>query len=293
MKFLFAAVTCALSINAHAVVSVVDDSGRTVTLQKPAMRVIALAPHAVELVYAAGGGARMVAASDYSDYPEQANLLPRVGSNLLIDMERIVALKPDLIVVWHNGNSARQLEALRVLGVPMFHSEPKSLDGIPASLARLGKLMGTEAVADAAAANQRRQLAALNSKYGGRPPVRIFYQMGENPMYTLNGGHIVSDAIRLCGGENVFAAMKVTAPIVGVESVLQENPEAIFGGLGRGNDEGGIAMWKAYPGLTAVKRGNLFRLDSKLLNRAGPRMIGVASTLCEKLDHARQNRPAK
>lgn len=293
MKFLFAAVNCALSINAHAVVSVVDDSGRTVTLQKPAMRVIALAPHAVELVYAAGGGARMVAASDYSDYPEQANLLPRVGSNLLIDMERIVALKPDLIVVWHNGNSARQLEALRVLGVPMFHSEPKSLDGIPASLARLGKLMGTEAVADAAAADQRRQLAALKSKYGGRPPVRIFYQMGENPMYTLNGGHIVSDAIRLCGGENVFAAMKVTAPIVGVESVLQENPEAIFGGLGRGNDEGGIAMWKAYPGLTAVKRGNLFRLDSKLLNRAGPRMIGVASTLCEKLEQARQNRPAK
>lgn len=293
MKFLFSALACIMSFNAHAAISVVDDSGRTVTLQKPAMRVIALAPHAVELVYAAGGGARMVAASDYSDYPEQANLLPRVGSNLLIDMERIVALKPDLIVVWHNGNSARQLEALRVLGVPMFHSEPRALDAIPASLVRLGKLMGTEAVADAAAANQRRQLAALKAKYGGRPPVRIFYQMGENPMYTLNGGHIVSDAIRLCGGENVFAAMKVTAPIVGIESVLQEDPEAILGGLGRGNDEGGIAIWKAYPGLAAVRRGNLFRLDSKLLNRAGPRMIGVAASLCEKLEQARQRRPAK
>ncbi len=292
MKFLLAALASMLTIHAHAAISVVDDSGRTVTLQKPAMRVIALAPHAVELVYAAGGGDRMVAASDYSDYPEQAKLLPRVGSNLLIDMERIVSLRPDLIVVWHNGNSARQLEALSVLGVPMFHSEPKSLDGIPASLARLGKLMGTEAIADAAAASQRRQLAALKTKFGGRAPVRMFYQMGEKPMYTLNGGHIVSDAIRLCGGVNIFADMKVTAPIVGIESVLEHDPEAIFGGLGRGDNEDGIAMWRAYPTMAAVKRGNLYRLDAKLLNRAGPRMITVAAALCDKLDQARQNRRA-
>jgi len=292
MKKIFALAACMLAFDASAAITVLDDDGLPVTLQKPALRVIAMAPHATELVYAAGGASRLLAVVDYSDYPEAAKLLPRIGSNRQVDMERVAALKPDLIVIWLHGSSERQIEQLRTLGIPMFHSEPKKLDDIASSLNRLGKLMGTEPVADAAAAGIRQQLAALAAKYAGRAPVRMFYQVWDKPLYTLNGGHIVSDAVRLCGGVNIFAPMKVTAPVVGVESVLQEDPEAIFSTGERSKDDGGVNIWKAFPGMTAVKRNNLFRIDGNLLNRAGPRMVAGTAALCEKLELARQHRSA-
>lgn len=289
MKKLFTTIVCALAFNASAAITVIDDDGKQVTLQKPALRVISLAPHVTELLYAAGGAERIIAAVDYSDYPEQAKRLPRVGSNREVDMERIAALKPDLIVVWMHGSSERQIEQIRALGIPMFHSEPKKLSEIPSGLTRLGKLMGTEPVADAAAADMRTQLAALATRYAGRPPVRMFYQVWDRPLHTLNGAHIVSDAMRLCGGVNIFANMKVTAPVVGIEAVLQEDPEVILDGS-RGKEEDSVAMWRAYPGMTAVRRANVFQVDRNLLNRSGPRMIAGAAQLCEKLELARQHR---
>jgi iron complex transport system substrate-binding protein len=278
------------AFNAHAAITVSDDDGRTVMLQKPAARVIAMAPHVTEMLYAAGGAARIIAAVDYADYPEQAKLLPRVGSNRQIDMERVAALKPDLIVVWLHGSSERQIEQIRALGIPMYHSEPKKLDDIASSLQRLGKLMGTEAVAEPAATSIRQKLASLAARYANRPPVRTFYQVWDKPLYTLNGGHIVSDAMRLCGGENIFAKMKVTAPVVGVEAVLQEDPEAIFSTAEKSDDEGGVGIWRPFTNMTAVRRANLFRVDGNLLNRAGPRMVEGTAVMCEKLEQARLRR---
>jgi len=289
MKKLWMAAACSLALNASAAITVLDDDGRAVTLQKPALRVIALAPHVTELLYAAGGADRIIAAVDYSDYPEQAKRLPRVGSNREVDMERIAALRPDLLVVWMHGSSERQIEQIRALGIPMFHSEPKRLAEIPSNLTRLGKLMGTEPVAEAAAAAMRTQLAALASQYARRPTVRMFYQVWHKPLYTLNGSHIVSDAIRLCGGENIYADMKVTAPVVGIEAVLQDDPEVILGGA-RSKEEDSVAMWRSFPAMTAVRRANLMQVDGNLLNRSGPRMIAGAAALCEKLELARQHR---
>ena len=290
MKKLILALASLIALNASAAITVLDDDGRKVTLQKPALRVIAMAPHATELVYAAGGADRIIAAVDYSDYPEAAKSLPRVGSNRQVDMERVLALKPDLIVIWLHGSSERQIEQIRALGIPMFHSEPKKLAEIPESLSRIGKLMGTEKVADAAAADLRKQLAALAARYAGRSPVRLFYQVWDKPLHTLNGSHIVSDVVRLCGGENIYAAMKVTAPVVSFESVMGDDPEAIISTAERGKDDGGVAVWKPYVNMTAVKRDNLFRIDGNLLNRAGPRMIAGAAAMCEKLELARQHR---
>jgi iron complex transport system substrate-binding protein len=290
MKILLALCALLAAVDAIAAISVTDDDGKLVTLHKPALRVIALAPHATELVYAAGGAGRIVAAGAYSDYPEAAKLLPRVGDSRQFDMERIAVLKPDLVVVWLHGSSERQIDQVRALGVPVFQSEPGRLDQIASSVARLGKLMGTEAVADAAAAGLRAQLSALEEKYRGRPPVRLFYQVSDKPLYTLNGAHIVSDALRLCGAENIFAQLKVKAPAVSIEAVLQEDPEAIFsGGEGR-PDEGGVAIWRGFAGMTAVRRDNLFRINGNLLNRAGPRMIAGTASLCEKIELARQHR---
>ncbi|TWI60352.1 iron complex transport system substrate-binding protein [Pseudoduganella lurida] len=276
------------SLASHAAVTVRDDDGKTVTLAQPAQRIISMAPHVTELLFAAGAGSKIVGAVDYSDYPEAAKAITRVGSNREVDLERVLALKPDLIVVWRHGSSERQIELLRKLGVPLYHSEPTSLDAIPVAVTSMGKLAGTEPAAEAAAADLRKRLAMLRTKYQGRPTVRVFYQVWDKPLYTLNGAHIVSDALRLCGGENIFASQKVTAPVVSVEAVLQQDPEAVFSTAEK--EQGGAAMWKQYPQMKATKGDNLFTIDGHLVNRAGPRMIAGTESLCEKLDLARQHR---
>jgi iron complex transport system substrate-binding protein len=265
-----------------------DDAGNAVTLDKPAMRVISMAPHVTETLFAAGGGSRIVGTVNYSDYPEAAKSIPRIGSNREIDLERVISMKPDLIVAWMHNNSERQIEMVRKLGVPVFLSDPQKLDGIPDNVVRLGQLMGTQAVADPAAAELRRQLASLRSRYAGRPTVRTFYQVWDKPLYTLSGRHIITDALRLCGGENIFDKLTVTAPIVSIESVLQADPEAVFGTAEK--NYGGVQLWKPYSTLMATRKGNLFTVDGDLLNRSGPRMIAGTAVLCEKLELARQHR---
>jgi len=288
MKRLLFTAALAASLHAHAAISVKDDSGNTVTVQQPARRVISLSPHSTELLFAAGGGDRVVGVVSYSDFPEEAKKIQQVGSNRELDLERIIALKPDLIIVWRHGSSERQIDVVKKLGVPMFHSEPQHLESIADNVAKLGQLMGTDAVAAPAAADLRRRIAALRTRYANRPVVRTFYQVWDKPLYTLNGQHIVSDALRLCGGENVFAKLSVTAPVVSVEGVLQENPEAIFATAEK--NYGGVSLWKPYPTLTAVRNDNLFTIDGNLVNRAGPRMVAGAEQLCEKLEIARSHR---
>ena len=289
MKTWLFAAALAATVSAQAAITVKDDDGNTVTMQKPAQRVISLAPHVTEMLFAAGGGSHVVGVVAYSDFPEAAKQVPQVGSNRELDLERIIALKPDLFVVWRHGSSERQIEMVRKLGVPVYHSEPRKLEDIPASLLKLGQLMGTEAAARPAADDLSRQLASLRAKYANRSPVRSFYQVWDKPLYTLNGAHIVSDALRLCGGENIFARLPVTAPVVSIEGVLQENPEAIFATAEK--NYGGVSLWKPYGSLTAVRNDNLFTIDGNLLNRAGPRMIAGAAMLCEKLELARMHRP--
>lgn len=281
---------CLMAGQALAAISVRDDYGNAVTMQKPAQRVIAMAPHVTEMLFAAGGGDHIVGVVTYSDYPEAAKRISQIGDNRQVDIERVIAMKPDLLVIWRHGSSERQLEQLSKLGIPMFYSEPHKLDDIADSLLRLGQLLGTEKIAQQAAADLRQKLASLTMQYANRPTVRMFYQVWDKPLYTLNGQHIVSDAIRLCGGANIFADLKVTAPVVSVEAVLQEDPEAIFSTAERSPRDGGLEIWKPYKTATAVRNGNLMTLNGNLLNRAGPRMIEGTAALCEKLEQARSHR---
>lgn len=284
------AMLCLHGLQAGAAVTVQDDEGSRVTLDKPAQRVVSLAPHVTELLFAAGGGRKVVGVVDYSDYPPEAKTLPRVGSHRQIDLERLIALKPDLLVVWLHGGAARQLEPLRKLGIPVYVSEPHRIAGIGVTLRRLGTLLGTEAEAGRSADAFDSRLAAIETKYAGRPPVKVFYQVWDRPLYTLNGSHTASDAIRACGGENIFAALPVTAPTVTVEAVLKENPEVIVSGNRPNQDSTGLEAWKQYPSLLAARRGNLVSVDSDLLVRPGPRILEGTLALCERLDEARGKR---
>src|SRR5258705_8147812 len=220
------AIAAAITTNACATVSVTDDTGATVTLPALAQRVISLAPHVTEMLYAAGGGAKLIGAVTYSDYPPEAKQIPRVGDNKALDLERIVALKPDLIVVWRHGNAQRQLDRLRDLHIPLYFNEPHHLDDIAVTLTKLGTLLGTSPTADAAANAYRNDIAQLRARYAARPPVSVFYQVWDDPLMTLNGAHMISDVIALCGGRNVFAKLEPLVPTVSTEAVLAANPEA-------------------------------------------------------------------
>jgi len=287
-----AALLASITVAATAApVTVVDDAGRKVTVAQPAQRVISMAPHATELLFAAGGGARVVGVMNYSDYPAAAKAIPLVGSNSQIDMERVLALTPDLIVVWHTGNTARQIAQIESLGVPVFHSEPRKLVQVAENIERLGQLLGTGPVAQSAATAYRTKLSGLETRYGKREQVSVFYQIWDQPLYTLNDAQIASDAIRVCGGRNVFGAMKVVAPEVGVEAVIAADPETIMAGKRHDPANPGVKMWATYRSMTAVKRGNLLTVDGELLTRPGPRAVEGAALLCEALDAVRQRRP--
>ncbi|MCG5261431.1 cobalamin-binding protein [Cupriavidus gilardii] len=291
-----ALIATVLPTRAQAAVTVVDDAGQTITLAHPARRIVSLAPHVTEMLFAAGGGDRIVGTVNYSDYPPEARAIPRVGDNKALDLERIAALKPDLIVVWRHGNAQKQAERLRALGLPLFHSEPRRLAAVPDNIEKLGVLLGTGPTAHAAAERLRARIAALGKTHAARPPVSVFYQVWQQPLMTLNGQHMVSDMLALCGGRNVFADETPLVPTISVEAVIARNPEAMItasmGATPADRPLADFAQWQRWQQLTAVARGNLFTIDGDLINRAGPRAIDAAEILCRQLEVARSRRPA-
>ena len=277
----------AMSLPAAAAISVQDDAQHKLTLAAPAQRIVSLAPHTTELLFAAGAGARIVGVSEFSDYPAAARGLPQIGSSAALDLERIIALKPDLVVTWSSGNLAPQVAKLRQLGLAVFDSEPRDFETVATSLERLGQLAGTAAVGQMAADQFRSRLKSLSASYAQRPPVTVFYQVWRDPLMTLNDAHMVSAAMRLCGGKNIFGKLIPLVPTVSVEAVLQADPEVILAG---GSADDPRFDWRRFAKLTAVARGNLFSLNSDWMTRAGPRVLDGADAMCQKLELARSKR---
>ncbi len=271
---------------AQAAVQVVDDAGVTVTLAAPAARIVSLAPHATELLYAAGAGDRVVGVLATSDWPPESAAKPRVGDSRALDLERILALAPDLVVTWPYAAPA-QVGMLVGRGVPVFIANPATIEGIAQDLERLGALAGTSPTATARAAEFRARLARLSARHAGVRTVRVFYEIWNAPLYTIGGNHLISQAIRVCGGENVFASLALPAPGVSVEAVIAARPEVIVAGADRGERPNWLDAWRRWQDLPAVAFDNLFTVDANLLHRAGPRFIDGVESLCTVLTQAR------
>ena len=295
MKYgLFWALTVALALlpTARADLLFTDDSGHEVRLKTPAKRIITLAPHATEILYVAGAGERLVGTVEFSDYPPAAKKVPRVGSYERLDLEAISALKPDLVIAWETGNPAGQVAKLKALGLTVYASQPNRMEDIAAQLERFGQLAGSEAAAGAAAGQFRQRLENLRRGNAQKPTVRVFYQIWTAPLMTVGGPQIISDAIRLCGGENVFGHLNQMSPTVSVETVLQADPEAIVAtGMGDARPEW-LNDWNKWTRMTAVKRGNLFHINPDIMQRHTPRILDGTEQLCADLDIARSRRPA-
>ena len=275
---------------AAAEIRVTDDAGRSVSLAHPARRIISLAPHMTELLFAAGAGAQVVGTVEYSNYPQAAQRIPRIGDSAQLDLERIVALRPDLVVVWRNGNAQRQLDKLLHLGIPVFYNEPRRLPDIARAIEQLGRLAGTQAAAQPVAQDFIARVAALRGRYAGRDPVPLYFQIWDQPLLTVNGEHLISDVIGMCGGRNVFAGLKPLTPEISTEAVLAADPEAIGGVSAEAGQLGNLEAWKLWPRLTAVARDNLFLIDSDVISRNTPRILEGAEQLCEHLAAARAKR---
>jgi len=276
-----------VAMPAHAAVRVVDDTGASVALAAPATRIITLAPHAAELVYAAGAGASVVGVMKGSDYPPAVAELPVIGDVAALDLEKIVMLAPDLIVTWPWTTPA-QVAWLRARGVAVFEADAHTIDGIATDIERIGALSGTDAAARAAALQFRTRVAQLARDGRDGAPLRVFYQVSGVPMFTLGGRHLVSQAIARCGGENVFAGLTIPAPQVSVEAVLAANPQVIIAGTDDARRPAWLDDWSRWPALDAARHHALFVVDANLLHRPGPRFVDGIAQLCGTLADARR-----
>ncbi len=282
---------CLLAVPAVAQIVVTDFLGRTVRLDQPARRIVALSPHLVENLYSAGLGDRLVGAVSYSDYPPAARDIPRVGGYMSVSAEAVVALKPDLVVAWASGDGGggALLAQLESLGVPVYVDAPRRPDDIARAIADFGTLGGRSKVADAAAAAFRQRLEGLRDRYADASPITVFYEIWNEPLQTLGGDQFVSHVMRVCGGHNIFADAATLAPRVSIESVLMRDPQAIVAS-GRGDTAPPwLDDWRAWPGLTAVQHDHLFFVRPDLMNRPTVRMLDGARQLCDKLDTVRRD----
>lgn len=268
---------------AAASVTVVDDAGRTVSLPGPAHRIVSLAPNVTDALFAAGAGAYVVGTSRFTEYPAEAKKVPVVGDATMIDLERIVGLKPDIVIVWKSGNTAAQVDKLVRLGLPVYYAETTRLADVPSALRRFGVLAGTEATAEAHARAFEASLETLRTTYAGKRRLKVFYQVWDRPLMTIGRAQIIDDALDLCGGDNVFADLTQAAPAVSREAVLARRPDVILGG----GDGGGLDDWKRTGFLPAAKNGNVLSIDAPTLALPSPSILSGVTVLCRVLDEAR------
>lgn len=276
---------------ASAMPELVDDEGHAIGLEKPAQRIITLAPHLAELVFAAGAGEHIIATVEWSDYPAEAVELPRVGDSFRVDMERVISLNPDIVLAWGSGTPQETVNGLRTLGLKVAVLQPTDLESIARQMEWVGRLTGEMDAAEAAAENFRVRRDALAKEFSGRATVSVFYQISSQPLYTVSDAHSISALIRLCGGRNVFAELEQVAPAVSREAVLARNPEAVVAGKYSATVES-LEEWREWPELAATRMNNLFTVPAELVARATPRILDGAEILCERLETAREHRAA-
>ena len=279
-----------LASGALAQIEVVDDRGNTVILERPAQRIVSLSPHITEMLFAAGAGERIVATVLFSDFPEAAKEIPVIGSHNAVAYESLLAANPDLVIAWASGNGDEIIARLKSLGLTVYLDEPTKIEDIPRSLQRIGTLVGREEITEREAAVFTKTLNALRIVNGTKPPVNVFYQIWNDPITTLNGKHLVSDVIRLCGGKNIFADVIPIAPVVNLESVLTANPDVIVvSGMDEKRPEW-LNEWSQWTNLAATKNGQLHFIPPDLLQRNSLRIMQGAEMLCGILDSARATR---
>ena len=272
---------------ADALRSVSDDLGRAVAVARPPLRIVSLTPGATEMLFAAGAGAQLIATVQYSSEPAAARAVPRIGDVAAIDLERLVALRPQVVIAWPAGGNPAQRAKIAALGIPLYQQQVARLSDLPGSLRRLGVLAGTTAVAEGAATALEARLATLERTYGAAtaagPRPTVLLQVWNRPIYTVGGRHLMSDALELCGARNLFADLSEPGPIVDTEAVIARNPDIILAAAPRGEGAAWVADWQRFPSLAAVRHHRVVAFENQALSRLGPSVLDATEELCRTI----------
>jgi len=259
---------------------------REVTVRDPPLRIVSLTPGATEMLFAAGAGGQVIATVEYSDEPPAARRLTRIGDVAAVDMERLVALRPDVVVAWPAGGNPAQREKIARLNIPLYQQQVVRLADLPGSVRRLGALAGTAAAAERAAHDIEARLAALKRTYAargaGKAPT-VLLQVWNRPVYTVGGRHLMSDALAICGAHNVFADLPEAGPLVDTEAVIGRDPDIIIAAAPPGEGAAWLADWKRFATLAAVRSGRLVVFEDQALSRLGPSVIDATEGLCRAI----------
>lgn len=253
-------------------------------------RVVTLAPHLTELMFAIAAEDMLVGVSEFSNYPVAAQQLPRIGNAFRVDQEALALVQPDLVLAWEGGTPSHVITELTERGFVVSVIRSRGLEGVGDALRQLGALLGRKAAAETAAQDYAKGLAALREQYAGRPAIRVFYQVSLRPLYTVNGRHYISELIELCGGSNIFSDLDDLAPLVGVEAVVDRNPEILLTAVAGESDGSEFSEWSRWESLAANRLKNRFTVSGDLIARATPRLLDAGAQVCEALETGRQNR---
>jgi iron complex transport system substrate-binding protein len=286
--FLAVIVFCGLG-TAHsttASITLPQANGESLTLSSPAERIITLAPNLAELVFAAGAGEHLKAVVEYSNFPEQVAQIPRVGDAFRIDLERIIELKPDLVIAWKSGNPQTALQKLQQLGIRVWQIEISRPEEIADAVENISHAAGTQDIGEAVALQLRKRLTDLQKQNADKTPVDFFYQIAPRPLYTINNQHIISRSLAVCGGHNVFSELPTLAPQVSRESVIIANPQVMIAPE-TANNPPGLLVWQDWPQLQAVQNNNMLYLPADEISQATPRLLDSIDLACKLLDEVR------
>ena len=252
---------------------------------QPARRIVSLAPGITEMLYAIDAQQWLVATVEYSDFPEAAKQIPRVGDAFRIDLERLLAFKPDLVLVWSSGTPYSVVSQIKALGLRVESIDANRLGDVSNSLRRLGELTGQQSVAEQQAHAFDESIDELRMHYQQRPSQDVFIEISRQPLYTVSGSHVISDVVTLCGGRNVFATLSQLAPVVSLEAVLKTNPDMI---LFVGDELAAVQQdWQQWQHMKAVKKKSIYAVSADTTTRAAPRLLAGARDICLKIEQAR------
>lgn len=264
-----------------------DYLGNQAPLSPPAQRIVTLVPHAAELLFSIGAGDTLVGAVEYTDFPEAAQQIPQVGNYAGLNIEAIVALQPDVIIYWPEGNPARDIERLKQLKMPLFASDPNTFVEIADDIKRFGALTGHGDSSEKVATEFLKKVDELRRANQGKQRVRVFYQVWNQPLLSQNGDTFISRVINLCGGDNIFADLPIKSPQISIEAVLSADPDIILAGANEGQRPEWLDAWQQYDDLSAVKNKQLKTVDADVIHRPTLRLLKAATQVCTVFDEYR------
>lgn len=247
-------------------------------------RIVALAPHIVEMLFDIGAGDKIVGTVEYADFPKAALKIPRVGGYHGIQIEKILALKPDLVVVWQSGNKVSDIEQLEKMGLNIIYSKPHKIEDVADELRKLGKLTGHDIQANTVADRYTQRLKTLREQHADIAPMKVFYQLWPEPMRTINKETLINQLIEVCQGQNVFAENPTAYPQIGIENVIVAQPEIIILPDEKSNKEQPIIDWHKWPEIPAAKHNRFIRVNADLMHRFSTRMLEGIEDMCKKIN---------